>query len=136
LLRASGLLAFGLALGSSSLLSGTLCVGDDGHIAIEVAKGGKCVDGAVVSEAPIPFEASPRLTSAAPDSDCGPCIDLTATSGERLAGAKLPQADPGPALAMAAFSGAVSAHSPLVWAASPERPHAARSVLRGTVLRF
>ena len=54
--------------GSASVL----CVGDDGHVAIESANDGSCVD----SFYGIDVAENCELSSADPHCHCGPCIDI------------------------------------------------------------
>jgi hypothetical protein len=136
-LRVSATLALALAAGSAGLSAGILCVGDDGHVAMELARAGRCADGEVAAELPSARVASPRLTASLPGSDCGPCTDVGVASGATLHSGRPTQADPETApAAFAALPGVPSRHaeSPArpPW---PERAPAARSVLRGTILR-
>ena len=51
-----------------------LCIGTDGHVALEVSTDGRCTD----AHAFDPEHTEPTITGAAPEEDhCGSCIDLT-----------------------------------------------------------
>ena len=73
-LRGWGLFAFASAIGVLGLVPGTLCLGADGHVAIEAAQAGRCIGGEATPEAP----PAPELSAPPPASHCGPCTDLTA----------------------------------------------------------
>ena len=51
-----------------------LCIGTDGHVALEVSTDGRCTDGHDFD----PCHAEPIITAAgSKDNHCGSCIDLT-----------------------------------------------------------
>ena len=96
-LRVAGLAAVATVITAAALSWATLCLGEDGHVAFEVAVGGKCLDDA----AGVPAAgASAMLNSYEAESGCGPCTDLRAVSGQWLGGATSAQPDPGPALVL------------------------------------
>ena len=59
-----------VSVGTGSAL--VLCLGDDGHIAIEYSNGGSCADSShEISEAE-----NCELSSSSPHCHCGPCVDI------------------------------------------------------------
>lgn len=134
-LRDLALIVLALGMGSASVVSGILCIGGDGHVAVERSQGGRCVGGEPMTAASAPFEA-PGLSPAGPDSHCGPCTDLVGAPGEWLANAKLAQDGPGPAFAAAAtLGGAPWTQSPPMLRAPAARDLPGVPFLRGAVLR-
>ncbi len=96
-LRVGGLAAVVAVISSAALSWATLCLGDDGHVAFEVAVAGKCLDDA----AGVPAAgASAILNSCEARSGCGPCTDLRWITGAWLGTATSTQPDPGPALVL------------------------------------
>lgn len=89
------LAAVAAVIAAAALSWATLCLGEDGHVAFEVAVAGKCLDGAAGVGA---ARASASLDSCEAQSGCGPCTDLRAGYGQGLSGTTSAQPDPGPAL--------------------------------------
>jgi hypothetical protein len=82
--NAVALTAMLLILGLSGLGDGiVLCVGDDGHVAIEAVGLEGCAEGDESTTSPVPSFA-PSSSS----SHCGPCIDVALTSSAVAEGAK------------------------------------------------
>lgn len=74
-LRGWGPAAFTLAIAAIGVLPGTLCLGSDGHVAIEVARAGRCVDGEQTAGATARSAPARELLPAPPSRDCGPCTE-------------------------------------------------------------
>jgi hypothetical protein len=129
------LLALATAVASTSLFSGILCVGDDGHVAIELARAGRCADGEAAADLPAALGTPSVLATPLPGGDCGPCTDVGVASGARLQAAKPPQADPAPALTAFPVGAVWQRSAAARWVLHPDRAPAARSALRGTILR-
>ena len=69
-----GAIAAAFAVVSGAAFSwGTLCLGDDGHVAFEVSVAGHCLD--YVNTAP-PLEHPAHLAACDREAGCGPCTDL------------------------------------------------------------
>jgi hypothetical protein len=134
-LRGWGLAAFASSIGVVVLGPGTLCLGADGHVAIEAVRAGRCIDAAAPG-ASVRSPAAPELSSPPPAGDCGQCTDLSASSAAWIGGMRPGQADAGPALAEAAalptavLPGSLRAARPPV-----HEGLAATRVMRGTLLR-
>lgn len=96
-LRVGGVAAVAVVIAASALSWATLCLGEDGHVAFEVAVAGKCLDDATGVPA---ASASASLNSYGAESGCGPCTDLRAGSDQWLSGTTSAQPDPGPALVL------------------------------------
>jgi hypothetical protein len=125
-----------LAIGAIGSFPSALCLGADGHVAIEVTQAGRCVAGGPTAEAPAGIPSPSVLTLPAPAGHCGPCRDLTASSGEWICGTKLVPLETGPILAAVAALPAAALHGPSQHpASSPHERLPAARVLRGTVLR-
>ena len=75
-LRSTGLAAIALALVGASLSWGTLCLGQDGHLAIEPRAAGQCFSGGAPTT-PSPLDALTTLRAEVSLPCCGPCTDLT-----------------------------------------------------------
>jgi hypothetical protein len=90
-----GVLAAVAAVITAAALSwATLCLGEDGHVAFEVAVAGKCLD----DGAGIPAARSLTILNACvARPGCGPCTDLRWTSTAWLGSATSDLPDPGPA---------------------------------------
>jgi hypothetical protein len=90
-----GLAAVAVVLAVSALSWATLCLGEDGHLAFEVAVAGKCLDGA----AGVPAAGSSAiLNTCEARSGCGPCTDLRWTPAAWLGSVTSDLPDPGPAV--------------------------------------
>jgi nitrite reductase/ring-hydroxylating ferredoxin subunit len=77
-LRIAAFIAAASMVSSGSALAwGTLCVGEDGHVAFEAFADGKCVDG---TAAPSPTHAA-HLNACDGEAGCGPCTDLRSAPG-------------------------------------------------------
>lgn len=128
---ALALCAFALFAGSG--LTGTLCIGEDGHVAFEPARGGVCVDGER-SFAPMSGAA---LAAPPSHTDCGPCIDLASPAPESVSAAQPQPPNRSTWLAPSSDShaSAAGAARPARHSLGSERAPAALSILRGTVLR-
>ncbi len=74
----SGVLCLVLALSSSEAT--VLCIGQDGHVAIEASDSGCCGH---LSRACCPCDAHSLLTAGSPaqDDDCGACLDIPISCG-------------------------------------------------------
>lgn len=103
-----------LVLAATSLAWGALCIGSDGHVALEAAAAGDCFGGTAGSSRGAEHLAS-ELQS--PWTCCGPCTDLTGAGASWLSTSAGADLDPGPVPA--------AAHSPL----GVPLPRAARSAL-------
>lgn len=132
-LRVGGIAAALAVLAGAALSWGTLCLGEDGHVAFEVSVAGRCFDD--VRAAP-PVEHPVHLDVCAQDAGCGPCTDLRGTADAWLAGVSpdLPEATP--ALVSVTH---VALPQPMACAASSRlwdaTPAARRAVTAMTVLR-
>jgi hypothetical protein len=53
-----------------------LCIGEDGHIALEIAKNGRC------DTLSMPASSHEQITKTLPGTDhCGPCVDVSLSAG-------------------------------------------------------
>jgi hypothetical protein len=55
---------------------GTVCLGEDGHVAVEISVAGRCLDD--IQKAPA--EHGAHLSSCLRDAGCGPCMDISGAS--------------------------------------------------------
>jgi len=75
--------AFGV-LAAVALSWGTLCFGEDGHVAFEVVVDGRCLDGGGTTP---PAGHPAHFAPCELEAGCGPCRDLRGTAGAWLASA-------------------------------------------------
>jgi hypothetical protein len=80
-------------LASTALSWGTLCLGEDGHVAFEISVAGRCFDD--VDPTP-PFDHPVHLNACDQEAGCGPCTDFCGTADGWLASATLDSPDKGP----------------------------------------
>jgi hypothetical protein len=99
--RVGGLAAAAAVLASAALSWGTLCLGEDGHVTLEVSVAGRCIDN--LRAAP-PAEHGAHLTACERDAGCGPCTDLRGFAGAWLARAASDSPHPPPALSSPTFA--------------------------------
>lgn len=67
-----------LSLGAAAADIAVVCIGSDGHIALETAIAGEC---AALTEADQPvWPEGVSLSATAADDHCGPCIDIAASA--------------------------------------------------------
>jgi hypothetical protein len=109
--RIASLLSLAVALAATAISWGTLCLGEDGHMAFEPSLAGGCAapDRASGTE---PLPAAVAGLAGRPQC-CGPCMDLPGASGEWFERSPARRPDPGPL-----------AHTGLclpAWAAQPAR---------------
>ncbi len=79
-----GIAAAFAVLAAAVLSWGTLCRGDDGHVAFEIVVDGRCLDGGkteLTAEHPV------HLNDCKQEAGCGPCTDLRGTADAWLASA-------------------------------------------------
>jgi hypothetical protein len=133
--RIASLLSLAVALAATAISWGTLCLGEDGHMAFEPSLAGGCVTPAGASGT----EALPAAVAglAARPQCCGPCMDLPGASGEWLERSPAKRLDPGPLahteLYLPAWAAQpVHASAPLALAASARL--ARRAITLTTVL--
>jgi hypothetical protein len=69
-------------LALAALSWGTLCLGEDGHVAFEVFVAGRCLDNGGTTP---PAEHPVHLTACEQETGCGPCTDLRGTADAWLA---------------------------------------------------
>ena len=112
---------------SGQVIGTVLCIGADGHIAVEVAQNGRC--GSLSTPVP-PRE---HITKMLPSTDhCGPCIDVSLSTSNiddqplLSAPSSLPKLE-APVLALVAFVVAVSIKSPQTYFVLP--PPLARTLI-------
>jgi hypothetical protein len=79
------LLAY-FAMGAGRVDSSVLCIGEDGHLAIESAAA--CAFCGVRAIVPVPPES--LLSEESPEPGCGPCQDFSITSAREFPGIALP----------------------------------------------
>lgn len=110
--RLAPLAAVVLVLSATAASWGTLCIGEDGHVAFEAAAAGDCV-GETTPGAAAPGAASTSAVDGAWPC-CGPCMDLDRAGADWLTG-NSPEPEPAPvALAVAPWTRDVEAL--LAWA--------------------
>lgn len=127
------LAAFALAFTLLSIVSGTLCTGADGHVALEPAQVGRCVDGGAATDGVDRRSAVATAAPSFPDAGCGPCTDLALSVGGWVGNAKLAPIDGDPMVAVAAGLPAALLHEalpnpPLQAHERPPATHPARRV--------
>lgn len=133
--RLAPLAAVFLVLAATATSWGTVCIGEDGHVALEAISAGDCVGEA--TPAVVSTGAAPATTSSGAWPCCGPCTDLDRTGADWLTG-NSPEPDPAPiALAVAPWTRGTDAHLarvPRYDAALPPQSMALRA-LSSTIIR-
>jgi len=121
------------AFASTSLSSGTWCLGSDGHVAIEFNAAGRC--SGLEGDAGVTTAAVSLRGSAQPGDHCGPCTDLVRPAAEWRAGSKPsgPDADASVAVAGSTSWVAIAPAAPV--SAARDRFLPTRAGLRAAVLR-
>ena len=99
-LRPTGFACIVLALTAASLSWGTLCLGQDGHLALEPRAADQCFSGGAATT-PILREAPTALRARAALPCCGPCTDLTDPTRQWAMRDGPTKLDPAPALGTA-----------------------------------
>jgi hypothetical protein len=131
--RVAPLAATILVLVATAASWGTLCIGEDGHVAFEAAAAGDCV-GETTAGGASPGAASATAVGGA-WSCCGPCTDLDRVGADWLAG-NASEREP-VALTVAPWTRAAEAlpaRTPRHEAALPP-PSMARRALASTIIR-
>ena len=119
---------------SGQVIGTVLCIGADGHIAVEVAQNGRC--GSLSTPVP-PRE---HITKMLPSTDhCGPCVDVSLSTSNiddqplLSAPSSLPKLE-APVLALVALVVAVSIESPQTYFVLQPPPLASTLIALRTVV--
>jgi len=123
-----------LAFASTSLSSGTWCLGSDGHVAIEFIAAGRCAGPEGDSGA---TTATVSLRGPAqPGDHCGPCTDLIRPAAEWRAGSKPSDPDADSTIAVTGSTSWVAiAPAAVAGSTTRDRVVPTRAALRAAVLR-
>lgn len=117
------------------MIGTVLCIGADGHIAVEVAENGRC--GSLSTPVPPPRE---HITKMLPSTDhCGPCVDVSLSTSNiddqplLSAPSSLPKLE-APVLALVALAVSVSSESPQTYFVLQPPPLASPLIALRTVV--